>query len=101
VIDIIVIRGEGDRAGQDVVDPLIGSLPVALARGRQELDDQADPLQPVTVVCLFRVGLRLGNAVRFQDSRRGTWTGTIVGINHRGAGGVTSTTLQLRRKVIE
>jgi hypothetical protein len=101
VIDIVVIRDAGDRAGQDVVDPLIGSLPVAIARGRKELNDQAQLLQPVQVDCLFRIGLRLGNTVRFQDSRRGTWTGKLVGITHRGSNGAVTTTLQLRRKVIE
>jgi hypothetical protein len=73
MIDIIVIRGAGDRPGQDVVDQLIGSLPVALARGRKELDDQAQALQPISWQSLFRVGLRPGNTLRFPDMRRGTW----------------------------
>ena len=102
MIDIIVIRGAGDRPGQDVVDPLIGSsLPVALARGRKELDDQAQPLQPISVQGLFRVGLRPGNTLRFQDMRRGTWAGALGGISHRGAKGVVTTSLELQRKVIE
>jgi hypothetical protein len=96
-IDIFVIRGAGDRPGDDVVDGLIGSLPVALARGRAELDERAQPLVPVTIEAVFRDGLRLGHTLRCQDSVRGTWAGKITGITHRATGGALSTAVQMRR----
>ena len=41
-LDIFVMRGAGDRRGEDIVDPLIGSsIPVAIQRGRNELDGRA------------------------------------------------------------
>jgi hypothetical protein len=97
VIDIIVVRDAGDRSGDDIVDGLIGSLPVALARGRAELDEHAQALQPVTVEALFRSGVRLGQTLRCQDEVRGTWAGKIMGVSHKASGGVLTTTLQVRR----
>ena len=44
MIDIIVQRAAGDRPGSDIVEPLLGSVPAALSRGRAEIDadDDAD-----------------------------------------------------------
>lgn len=101
MIDIIVQRDAGDRPGEDVVDGLLGSLPAAIARGRAELDEQARLLQPVTAETLFRVGLRLGHTVRFQDELRGTWTGKLSRITHRGVRGKVTTTLGFKRAAIQ
>ena len=38
MIEILVTRGAGDRPGPDISDPLITSVPVALARGSAEIN---------------------------------------------------------------
>lgn len=101
MIDIIVVRDAGNRPGEDVVDGLIGSLPVAIARGRTELDEQARLLQPISAETLFRVGLRLGQTIRFQDELRGEWTGKLSRISHRVSRGRVTTTLSLKREALQ
>jgi hypothetical protein len=101
MIDIFVQRGPGDKRGDDIVDSLIGSLPVAIARGRNELDERAQPMQTVTMETVYRDGVRLGQLARVLDSRAGVaWMGKIVGISHRGAGVERTTTLRIKRPVV-
>ena len=38
MIEILVTRGAGDRQGPDISDPLITSVPVALAKGAAEIN---------------------------------------------------------------
>lgn len=103
MIDIFVQRDEGDKRGDDIVDPLIGgSLPVAIQRGRNELDDTATPMQTVTVEAVYRDGVRRGKLALFNDSLRGlSWLGKVTGITHRVQRGVVTSTLQIKRPVVE
>lgn len=39
MVDVIVLRGDGDVQGDDIVDPLLSTLTAALARGEQALND--------------------------------------------------------------
>lgn len=97
-VDIFVIRGAGDKRGDDIVDPLIGSVPVAVVRGRNELDERAEGMQTVEVETVYRTGVRLGQAARFFDLQTGEiWTGKIAGITHSKSGVEISTTLQVKR----
>lgn len=94
---VIVRRGDGLHPGDDIVDPLIKTLPVALARGRNELDEQASGLQEVQISCVYRTGLRLGMLVEVHEQLFGTiWYGKITGLTHQwdGQGGSTQMTLK-------
>jgi hypothetical protein len=97
-IDIFVQRGAGDRRGDDIVDPLIGSIPVAIQRGRNELDGKALSPQRVQAECVFRTGLRLGQLARFYDFDTGEiWNGKVAGIQHTQKGVVLTTRLQIEK----
>lgn len=101
MIDILVTRFAGDQRGDDVVEPLLGSLSTAIALGRSKIDAQAQKMQTVTIEAVYRDGLRRGQLVRVNDSVRGTWPGKIVGIMHRSRAGKTKTTLRVLRVAIE
>lgn len=81
-LDLFVERGAGDRRGEDIIEPLLGgSVPAALARGRNELDNQASSPQSVSVECVFRTGMRVGQHVRFYDFDSGeAWDGKITSL---------------------
>lgn len=82
-IDIIVQRGAGDRPGEDIVDPLIGSIPVAIQRGRNELDARSSAPQDLGVETVYRTGVRCGDLARFYNEQSGlTLTAKIGGITH-------------------
>jgi len=97
VIDIIVIRNDGDRPGDDVVDGLIGSLPVALARGQAELDERGQRMKDQTIEGVHRDGVRLGQLLRVNDAVHGSFASKSTGIAHRAQGGRVTSTLQVRR----
>ncbi len=40
-MDILCIRGSGDRPGDDITDPLLSTVEAGLSRGRAELDEGA------------------------------------------------------------
>ncbi len=97
-IDIFVQRNAGAHRGDDIVDPLIGSIPVAIQRGRNELDDRASGTQVVEVEAVYRTGLRLGQLGQFFDVQTGdTWFGKISGISHHWNGQELTTTLQIKK----
>lgn len=97
-IDIIVQRGAGDKRGDDIVDPLITAVSVAIARGRNELDERASAMQDVQVETVYRTGVRTGQLAKFLDAQNGVvWYGKITGISHEIADGQISSTLQVRR----
>lgn len=98
-LDIFVQRGAGDRRGEDIVDPLIGSsIPVAIQRGRNELDRRSSSPQPVRATCVFRQGLELGQHSRFYDIETGeVWNGKITGIAHKQQGISLLTSLTVER----
>ena len=97
-IDVFVQRYAGDKRGDDIVDPLIGSIPVAIVRGRNELDERASGMQQIEAETIYRTGLRPGQSSRFADMQTGEiWTGKITGIAHRAQGVEISTTLQVKR----
>lgn len=101
-VDLFVVRDAGDKRGDDVVDPLIGSVPVAILRGRNELDAASRLMQQVEIEAKFRTGVRLGQLARFQDYHTGRrWTGKIVGVAHAAAGVEFVTRLQVVRPIAE
>lgn len=100
-IGLIVIRGAGDRPGDDIVDPLIGSIPVALERGRNELDSRASALQDLGAETVYRTDVRTGELGRFYNEQTGAIvTGKVGGITHevRKVGESVQLTTRLRVK---
>ena len=92
-IDIIVQRPPGNRQGPDIIDPLLSTIPAAVARGRAEINANSG-LQEVEMEVRFRSGLRLGQLVEVQDSLLNrTWRGKITGIRHVSTGGTVTTQL--------
>ena len=98
MIDIFVQRYAGDIRGDDIVDPLLSELSVALARGRSKLDESALPQQPVELTVRYRPGLRLGQLIEAHDRMQGvSWRGKIAGISHRISNGQVYTVLETIR----
>lgn len=95
--DIIVIRGDGDIDGGDIIDPLLTALEPALARGRQEIESHASA-RKVSLKTVFRAGVRKGQLVEVADSLQGpVWRGVIMGITHTVEGAQTYSTLDVER----
>jgi hypothetical protein len=81
--DVIVIRGMGNSPGPDIVDPLLTTVDACLARGRNELDEQASDLQDVEITIPFRANLRLGQVAQVSSLSSGElWYGKISGIKY-------------------
>lgn len=84
MVDIVVRRFAGDREGDDIVDGLLSTIPVAQNRGRNELDEQSISKSPIRYQMVFRAGVRLGQLVEVNDSLEGaTFRGKIADITHR------------------
>ena len=103
-IDIFVQRGAGSKPGENIVDPLVSSIPVAIQRGRNELDERSHAQQDVELETVYRAGVRLGNLSRDHDMHSGEiWTGKNIGITHNvrrvGDSVQTTTTLRVKRPV--
>lgn len=97
-VDIIVLRGAGDKRGDDIVDPLLSQPVAAVERGRNELDARAQPMQPIQLKIVFRTGLALGQLVEVVDAMQGAvWRGKVAGISHRVEGGDLHTVLDILR----
>lgn len=95
MIDILVQRGNGDIAGSPVVDPLISSVPVAIARGRAEIDAQQS-VRKLRLVTRFDGRLRPGLLVDVVDGISGFCRrGKIVGVEHVADGLGLSTRLDV------
>ena len=81
-IDIVVVRGAGDRQGPDIVSGLLSDIDVALLRGTTAIND-ATSIWEVQLRTHFRTDVRNGDTVMVIDQLQGeTWYGRIVGVNH-------------------
>lgn len=97
-VNIVVRRGAGIHPGDDITDPLIVTLPVALSRGRNELDERASGLQDVQVTFKYRTGIRLGQVARVHEGLFGAvWYGKVSGISHKSTLALVETTLTIKR----
>ena len=87
-MQIVVKRGAGTHPGEEIVDPLLSTVPAALSRGRAELDRQGSGAQDVTLRVPFVAGRRLGQVEAVHDIQSGkVYRGKIVGLRHHGRGG--------------
>ena len=90
--DILAIRGNGDRPGADINEPLLASDSAALARAAAELD-AGSPHDEVTVTCRYLPGIASGRMVSILDRRAGQlWEGKITAIEHSFAVSALPTT---------
>lgn len=97
-VSLIVRRGAGTHPGPDITDPLITTIQVALARGRNELDERASGLQEVQVSIPYRPGIRIGQVAEVVETLFGdVWYGKISGISHAFGEGPDLTTLTIKR----
>lgn len=97
MIDIIVIRNQGDVDGGEITSPLLSAVEPALARGRQEIERNARSRR-VTLRTVFRTGVRKGQIVEVADTLQGpVWRGVIMGISHVVEEVVTYTILDIER----
>ncbi|GMQ92473.1 MAG: hypothetical protein BMS9Abin11_1804 [Gammaproteobacteria bacterium] len=97
MIDILVIRDAGNRQGDDVVDPMITSIPVALDRGRFEINE-ASGMRQTTLETVYRNDVEMGQIVEVHDSLQGkSWRGKISSITHTSSGAELITKLNIMR----
>lgn len=88
MVHIVVKRGAGTSPGEEIVDPLLATVPAALSRGRAELDRQSSGAQNPTFTVPFVIGRRLGQLETVHDILSGkAYKGKIVGLHHHGQGG--------------
>lgn len=100
--DIVVMRGEGNRPSEDIVDPLLATTVLALARGDAELNEGA--LSNSIELTLPLMDIRLGESVRVQGPLVGPLTGKVTSLSHRvvidddgNISGETQITLKVHR----
>lgn len=99
MIDILVVRGDGLRQGEDIEDPLLSSIEVALARGRNEIDANSG-LQEVVVEATIKPSSLPGELAEVHDALMGrSWRGKVSGVHHRYARNSATTTFTLERIV--
>ena len=97
MIAITVQRGLGVRPGDDIIEPLLGNIAVALSRGRAEIDAAMD-VHPVDLTIAYRSGLQLGQLAEIHDSLQGqSYRGKITGIAHSIDGHAITTRLNIER----
>lgn len=94
---IEVYRGAGDSLGGDINEPMLGSLPAMLERGRNELDEAAHPKTTADLTVLPRAGIRLGQLVKVTDIISAGWIGKLTGIGLQYANGETTMQLSVER----
>lgn len=79
--DIVVIRGLGDREGEDIVEALLSEDSAALSRGRAELDQQATAKVERTIEIPYETGVEMGQLVEVADSLSGAvYRGKVIDI---------------------
>jgi len=65
--DILVVRGPGTKPGEDILEPLLSELSVALARGATALDEASTNVLTKNIRIPYQSGVELGQLVEFDD----------------------------------
>jgi hypothetical protein len=98
---VAVARYEGDRQAPPVIDELITNTPLALNRGRNELDYLAYRHSTVQLRIVYRPGIRLGHLVEVRDALQGiAWRGKVVGLRYSNSLGGTTIDMDVQRPTI-
>ena len=96
-VDVIAIRGLGDKEGEEILDPLLSTVTAALARAAQAIN-AATPIEPVTLETTYRAGWALGQSVEVSDSLTGDkWRGQIISLSNVFNGPTLYTRLSIER----
>jgi len=74
---ISVIRLPGNRPGPDIVDPLLATDRLRLARGRAQIDSECSSRETVGVSARHLGWIAPGSLVQVVDLERGTWFGIV------------------------
>ncbi len=83
MVDLVVIRGAGDRQGDDIVEALLSTTAAALNRGRNELDRRATGKDSLTYTVVFRTGILLGQLVEVDDILLGaSFRAKVTAVRH-------------------
>jgi len=94
---IEVYRGDGQREGSPITEPLL-SDEALIQRGIAEMDAYAQPLNQVELSVVFRPGLRLGQLVEVSDpSLVAPYRAKIIGIQITVTGDDIDTRLTLEQ----
>jgi hypothetical protein len=96
-VDIAVYRYLGDKEGRVIVDGLIGADSIAIARGKVELNKEAQSMQGVNTEVVYRDGVRVGQLRKVFTSFGEIKYDKIVGVSHRFSGGQLTTSLRCTR----
>lgn len=81
-VDIIVVRGSGDKQGEDIVSGLLSDIDVALLKGATAINDSAS-VYDVDLRSTFRPGVRKGNSIMVVDQYQGeVWYGRVLSFSH-------------------
>lgn len=97
LIDIVVIRDEGNNQGPDIIEPLLGSVPIAIICGQSAIDDSESRFI-VTLRTQFVAGVEMGQIIEVHDIVQGAaWRGKIVGITHTKQGAEIFSELEILR----
>jgi len=99
MIAIIAQRGNGDRPGADITEPLLNNLDVMRERGRVELD-RYEPQSPVTLLTTYQPNIMNGDIIKIVDAGYGpVWYGKITSIEHVMLPGGAVTSLNVLRRL--
>ena len=80
MINITVIRGDGDVPGEDIVDHLITNDQMAAQRGRNEIDADTK-IVSVEMTSVYRPNVKTGQTGQVLDAMQGrAWDGKITGV---------------------
>lgn len=81
---ITVIRGNGDQAGEPIIDELLTHDAAKIERGRVEID-RATQSDAVTLAVRLDTDYQCGQIVQVEDNALGgQWRGVITGVEHSG-----------------
>jgi hypothetical protein len=75
-MQITVTRGAGDKPGPDIIDPLLTSEPVAVARGRREIDYHSSSRIKEQAQCPKHGFMSTGSLVLITEAEK-QWPGLI------------------------
>lgn len=88
------------RYAEQIIDPVISTIPIALEVGRNIMDDN-EPLIPVTLTSVY-VPTKTGDLIGVSDELQAdVWLGECTGVELRlGQDGRFTVTQQLLRRVL-
>jgi len=78
MISVIVQRPPADRQGPDISDPLITSEPVAVERGRNEIDYHSSNRETITGSGPLRSFIRPGLLVQVADMESAAYRAKVT-----------------------